>query len=169
MHSRACTAPPDALLRHTGRVRCTSDPCAESSANSQGHRTRATGRTLSVPCSPDSCAERVAKTHAHRTLSTGLTPVRPVHYATPDNTPDAKGQRPVPPRSASGECFSDRDFSKFPTSAIENIHLIFSKAPNVPTPPSPERGTHTPLNPRNSTSFANVPTPPSVHHHVHVC
>jgi len=46
---------------------------------------------------------------AHRTLSTGLTPVRPVHSATPDSTPDAKGQRPVPPRSASGECFSAKN------------------------------------------------------------
>ena len=77
----ACTAPPDALLRHTGRVRCTPDPCVESSANSQGHRTRATVRTLSVRCSPDSCAKRVAKMPAHRTLSTGLTPVRPMHSA----------------------------------------------------------------------------------------
>ena len=38
----------------------------------------------------------------------------------------------LPP--ASGECFSERkhsrDFSKFPTGAIENIHLFFSKAPN---------------------------------------
>ena len=66
---------------------------------------RATGRTLSVQCSPDSCAERVAKPHAHRTLSTRLTLVRPVHSATPDSTPDAKGQRPVPPCRASCECF----------------------------------------------------------------
>ena len=49
-----------------------------------GHRTRATGRTLSVRCSPDSCAERVAKPPAHRTLSTGLTPVRPVHTCATD-------------------------------------------------------------------------------------
>ena len=33
------TAPPDAQLVHTGRVRCTPDPCAESSANSHCHRT----------------------------------------------------------------------------------------------------------------------------------
>ena len=52
-----------------------------------------------------------------------------------------------------------RDFSKFTTSAIENIHLTFSKSAK----------SHTPLNPRNSTSIAKVPTPPSVHHHVHVC
>ena len=65
----------------TGRVRCTPDPCAESSTNSQGHRMRATGRTLSVSCSPDSCAKRVSKPTAHRTLSTGHTPVRPVHSA----------------------------------------------------------------------------------------
>ena len=100
------TAPPDAQLVYTGRVRCTPDPCVGSSANSQGHRTRSTGRTLSVRCSLDSCTERVAKPSAHRTLSTGLTPVRPVHSATPDSTPEAKGQRPVPPRRASGECFS---------------------------------------------------------------
>jgi hypothetical protein len=99
------TAPPDAQQIHTGGVRCSPDSCAESSANSHGHRTQATGRTLSVRCSPDSCAERVAKPPAHRTLSTGLSPVRPVHSAAPDSTPDAKGQRPVPPRRASGECF----------------------------------------------------------------
>jgi len=103
------TAAPDAQLVHTGRVRCTPDPCAERSANSHGHQTRATGRTQSVRCSPDSCVERVAKPPAHRTLSTGLTPVRPVHSAIPDSTPDAKGQRPVPPRRASGECFSVRN------------------------------------------------------------
>jgi len=124
---RACTAPLDALLRHTGRVRCTPDPCAESFANLYDHRTQAIGRTLSVRCSPDSCAERVAKPPTHRTLSTGLSPVRPVHSAAPDSTPDDKGQRPVPPHRASGEKHS-RDFSKLPTGAIENMHLIFSKA-----------------------------------------
>ena len=55
-----CSAP-DAEQVGTGRVRCTPDSCAESSANSQGHRTQATGRTLSVRCTPDPCAERVAK------------------------------------------------------------------------------------------------------------
>ena len=78
---------------------------------SDGHWTRAqralqtrrvTRRTVSVRCSPDPCAERVAKPPAHRKLSTGLTPMRPVHTGTPDTTLDAKGQRPVPPRSASG-------------------------------------------------------------------
>ena len=95
------TAPPDAQLVHTGRTRCTPDSCAESSANSHGHRTQATGRTLSVRCSPNSCAERVAKPSAHRTLTTGLSPVRPVHSAAPDNTPDALDQRPVLPTPAS--------------------------------------------------------------------
>ena len=78
-----------------------------------------------------------------------------------NNTPDSKGQRPVPLHTASGECFSVRNTPasslKFPTDALENIHLIFSKAPN-PTE------TQTPLNPRNSTSFENVLTPTSIHH-----
>ena len=52
---------PDALLVHTGRVQCTPDSCAESSANLQGHRMWVTGRTLSVRCSPDLNTERVAK------------------------------------------------------------------------------------------------------------
>ena len=86
------TAPPDALLRHTGCVRCTPDPCAESSANSQGHWTRATRRTLSVRCSPDSCAERVAKPPAHRTMITGLTPVRPVRSASSNQTRQYTGR-----------------------------------------------------------------------------
>ena len=154
---------------HTGRVRCTPDPCAESSVNSQGHRTRATGRALSVRCSPDSCAERGAKPPAHRTLSTGLTSVRPVHFAhlchrlTPHWTlwtsvRCCQHQRPV---SVS------RDFSKFPTGAIENIHLIFSKNP-AELAREGKRNPNLSL-PRNSTSFANVPTPPSLHHHVQVC
>ena len=46
------TSPLDAPLVHTGRVRCTPDPCVESSANSKGHRTRPTGCTLSVWCTP---------------------------------------------------------------------------------------------------------------------
>ena len=75
-----------------------------------------------------------------------------------NTTPDPLDQRPVLPTPASG------DFSKFPTGVIENIHLIFSKAPNPA-----ERGTQTPLYPRNFTSFAKVPTPPSVHHHMQVC
>jgi len=41
-----------------------------------------------------------------------------------DCTPDAQTQRPVPPWPASGA----RDFSKFPTGAIENMHFIFSKS-----------------------------------------
>jgi len=69
------TAPPDALLRHTGRVRCTPDSCAKSSADLQDHRTLSTG---SVRCSPDPCAERDTK-HPH----TGCTP------------PDALRERPV--------------------------------------------------------------------------
>ena len=100
------TAPPDAQLVHTGRVRCTPDSCAESSANSHGHRTQATGCTLSVRCSPDSCAERVAKPPAHPTLSTGLTPVRPVHTCATVTTPDALDQRPVLPAPASGPATS---------------------------------------------------------------
>ena len=64
-----------------------------------------------------------------------------LHTWTTDTTPDALDQRPVLPTPASGESCN---FSKFPTGAIENMHLIFSKA-------------------------SNVPTPPSVHHHVQVC
>ena len=147
------TAPPDAQLDHTGRVRCSPDSGAESSVNSQGHRTQATGRTLSVRCSPDSCAERAAKPPAHRTLSTGLSPVLPVHSAAPDSTSDAKGQRPVPPRRASGECFFPRLLQ---TSHRRNIKYILnflksaespSHTKSVPTPP-----------------LKSVPTPPSVHH-----
>ena len=63
------TAPPDAQLVHTGRVRCTPDPCAESSANSHGHRTQATGRTLSVRCSPvRNSSHALADVKHHRTL-----------------------------------------------------------------------------------------------------
>ena len=142
---RAYTARPDALLRHTRRVRCTPDPCAESSANSQGHRTRATGRTLSVRCSLDSCAERVAKPPTHWTLSTRLTPVRPVHSAhlrhrlTPHWTlwtsvRCCEHQRPV----------SARDFSKNSHRRNRKYILNFLKSAR----------THTPLNLRNSTSFA---------------
>jgi len=73
-----------------------------------------------VRCSPYPCAERVTKTPAHRTLSTGLTLVCPVHSAKPDSTTDAKGQRLVPPRSASGDCFSVRNTlvtsPKFPSA-----------------------------------------------------
>jgi len=157
------TAPPDAQLVHTGRVRCTPDSCAESSADLQGHRTLSTG---SVRCSPDPCAERVTKRpHTGRTPPDALRE-RPVLNPSRVKHPRLRSQRPVPPHLASGECFSERkhsrDFSKFPTGAIENIQLIFSKAPNC-------KCANTLLNPRNSTSFVNVPTPPSVHHHVYVC
>ena len=140
---------------------------------SGAHRTRAQrapqtrtviGRTLSVRCSPDSCAERVARPPAHRTLSTELTLVRPVHSATPDSTPDAKGQRSVPLRIASGECFSVRNTpvtsQKFPTGAIENMHLIFSKAPN---PAELEREKPTPL----STLETPSPLQMCEHHQVY--
>ena len=125
----------------------TPDPCAESSTNSQGHRTRATGRTLSVRCSPDSCAERVAKPPAHRTLSTGLTLVRPVHSAhlrhrlTPHRTlwtsvRCCQHQRPVARNTPATS-------PKFPTGAIENMHLIFSKASN-PTSQARREGERNP-------------------------
>ena len=111
----------------------------------------------------------VCKTPAHRTLSTGLSLVRPVHSVTPDSTSDAKGHRPVPPRKASGECFSVRkhscDFTKFPIDA-KKIYTYFSQKRRIPPRKlgRRERGTQTPLNPRNSTSFVNVLTPTSVHH-----
>ena len=83
----------------------------------------------------------------HRTRSRYCSRVLCVHfsrfsvqaYSTPapatDSTPDTLVQHPMPLRPASGECFSSekhfRDFSKFSTGAIENTHLIFSKAPNL--------------------------------------
>jgi len=106
----------------------TPDSCAESSANLQGHPTRSTG---SVQCSPDPCTKRVTKCpHSGRWALDSLQCVRctPLTLVRPDSTPDAKGQRPLHPRSASGKHF--RDFSKIPTGAIENMHLIFSKALN---------------------------------------
>ena len=69
--------PPDALLRHTGRVRCTPDPCAESSANSEGHRTQVTGRTLSVRCSlVRNTSHALADVTPHRTRKQSLPSVR---------------------------------------------------------------------------------------------
>ena len=81
------------------------------------------------------------KTPAHRTLTTGRSKLRPVpivrcltltesgslHTGRSDTASGAS-------EPASGECFlsekHSRDFSKIPTGAIENMHLIFSKAPN---------------------------------------
>ena len=48
-----------------------------------------------------------------------------------DTTPDALDQRLVLPTPASGD---SRDFFKLPISTIENMHLIFSKAPNPAEP-----------------------------------
>jgi len=122
-----------APAQHHRMLYCvTPDACsAHRTCAQRAPQTRTvTGRTLSVRCSPDSCAEKVAKPPAHQTLSTGLSPVRPVHSTTPDTTPDAKGHHPVPPRRASGERNTPATSPKILTDAIENIHLIFSKAPN---------------------------------------
>ena len=114
-----------------------------------------------VRCSLDlNPAERFVKPHGHQTQNIGRSNLRPVpgvrcltlaevgslYTRRTDTTFGASGP-------ASGECFlsekHSRDFSKFSTGAIENIHLIFSKA-CVLTPTSVH---HTPLNPRNSSSF----------------
>jgi len=132
----------------------------------QGHRTRATGRTLSVRCSPDPCAERVGKRpHTGRAppdaqasvrcLSSGALP----YLGQALSAPDAQTQRPVLQKPASGECFlsekHSRDFSKISTGAIEKMHFIFSKAPN-PASQARREGERNPssLYPSNFTSFS---------------
>jgi len=139
----------------TGRVRHSPVSCVESLSNSEPHRTRGTGRSgahwtyvqrgLQNALTPDAHhrthLECPVLSVRHPLLKTGHTrhmnrehptsgAVRPVlnpNRAKHWQYPGRSGQRPVPPHPASGECFS-RDFSKFPTGAIENIHLIFSKA-----------------------------------------
>ena len=110
--------------------------------------------------SPHRLARRPQQTLDART-TVPLCPMRCVRctllaLARLDSTPDAKGQRLVPPRTACG-------VPKNSIGAIENMVFIFSKALN-PASQWRERGTQTPLNLRNFTSFAKVLTPPSVHH-----
>ena len=138
-------------------------PYSEGAANTQGHQTHTTGRALSVQCSQ---SETPTDVRQHRTQQQCLATVRcsvsnaPFTSARNESAPDTQEQRQVPPRPASGECFSNkkhsRDFPKLSIGAIENIHFNFPKALNL--------GTQTPLYPRNSTSFANVLTPPCDHH-----
>jgi len=76
------------------------------------------------------------KTPSHRTLTTDALRACSVLNPSWVKHTGLWGQRPVPQQSASDAC----DFSKFPIGAIENIPLIFSKAPfgNVLTPTSLE-------------------------------
>ena len=118
----------------TGRVWCTPDPYAGRVYLTPGHRTRATG------CSPTSDVTS-ASTVNHRTHITGLahvtvcrsdvyTPASTTHRTHRARPVQSLMLRPMSPRTAFGECFSSHDFSKTSTNAIENIHFIFSKAPN---------------------------------------
>jgi len=103
-----------------------------------------------VRCSPDLYPEMFVKSHGHRTQNTGRSNLRLVpgvwclNLAEPGSLYTGRtGTASGASRPAFGECFlSDkhsRDFSKFPTNAIENIHLIFSKEPTplstLGTPP----------------------------------
>ena len=87
-----------------------------------------------------------SKTPSHRTLGTGLTPVRPVHSATPDSTPDTKGHRPVPPRRACGECFLLRN-----TPAT---------SPNFPPAPNPHSSQPSELHLLSKCANTTKCTPP---------
>ena len=123
-------------LQHTGRsasphrtVRCSPDSCAERVSNSRPHRTLGTGRSgahrtcaqrgLQKPLTPDA---------NHRTLPEYVR-CSTLTELSFDSTPDSEAsvrclctQRPV---SVSQREKHSRDFSKFPTGAIENIHLFF--------------------------------------------
>ena len=123
----------------TGRVRCTPDPYVETLSNVQDHWTHTTKRSVSVRCS---LSETLAFFQADVMQITGHAnsvwppsdAERPVLPARNKSAPDTQVQRPVPPRPASGEYFSSEkhfhDFSKLFIGAIENMHFIFSKAPN---------------------------------------
>ena len=98
-----------------------------------------------VRCSPDLNSESSAKRSGHRTHTTGHSKLRSMlgvwcltltepgclHTGRTDTASGAS-------RPASGECFLVRNTPttspKFSTSAIENIHFIFSKAPNPEEP-----------------------------------
>ena len=82
-----------------------------------------------VWCSPDLNPKSNAKWTSHRTRTTGRTSLRSVPIvrcltlAGPDTnyTGRTESAFPVPQKPA-------RDFSKRPTSAIENMHFIFSES-----------------------------------------
>jgi len=104
--------------------------------------------------------------HANSVLSASGTNVRCALYACASSWQCTGRSGP-----ASGECFSTPMTSPNFSPAQQKICVTFSQKRRVPPRKlgKRERGTQTPLYPRNSTSFANVPTPPSVHHHVQVC
>ena len=116
MQVTGCT-PPDALCC----VRCSPDLNSKSSAKCSGHRTHTTGRSKLCPVPSVWC----------------LTLTEPGCLHT-GHTGTASG--------ASGLASGARDFSKIPTSAIENMHFIFSKSEGERNPSS--------LYPSNSTSFS---------------
>ena len=158
----------DALQVHNRRVLCTPDSCAESLSNSRPHRTLGTEqsgahrtraqRGLQKPLTPDA---------NHRTLSECVRCSTLAGSSAPDAEASVRCLRTQRPVSVSQRGKHSRDFSKFPTGAIEKNTLIFLKSAKVLTPTSvyhQTRGTHTPLNPRKTTSFVNVLTPTSVYH-----
>jgi len=77
-----------------------------------------------------------------------------------DSTPDAQAEHPVPPWPASGASVANIrwhscDFSKLPTTALEKMHFIFSRASNpVSQARREEERNPTSLYPSTSTSFS---------------
>ena len=134
---------------HRTLYHVTLDPCAESSANSHGHRTRATGRTLSVRCSPDSCAERVAKTPAHQTL-------KPASGASTQCI-----RRETLPRLL--QTSHQRNRKKYALNFLKSAESRRACEAGGRVEPTPFSSQGTP------PSLQSVPTPQSVYQQVHVC
>ena len=158
-------ATPDALLLHTGCIWCTPNPCAESTANSQGHQTRATGCTLSVRCSSVKNSSRALANITQHGRANSILPVSGASIRcarlTRARVRHLTG-RTRAASSAANTCVQCCQHLRLVRNRKYTLNFLTSSTGGREEPkPISTLGTPPPLQ--------SVPTPTSLHHHVQVC